>query len=291
MIRETEIQELDLVSRGKVRDIYELQNDLLIITTDRVSAFDHILTSTIPMKGKVLNQLSLFFFEMVEDIIDNHVIHADFSKLPRFLRQYDYLKGRFMVAKKAQPLPVECIVRGYITGSGYREYTESHTIGGMRIDEELVESERFPEPIFTPSTKAEEGHDENISYDEMKTIIPEYSDIVRDTSLAIYKKAAEYALSRGIIIADTKMEFGVYEDNLIIIDELLTPDSSRFWSAESYKKGEKQQSMDKQYIRDYLLSTEWDRNSAPPELPEDVIEKTSQIYLNTYRLLTGNDLS
>lgn len=292
MVRKTDIKELKLLSRGKVRDIYEMGNDLLIVTTDRVSAFDYILNQTVPDKGKVLNSISLFFFDKAKDIIENHVIESDFDELPEELKKYDYLKDRFLISKKAKPLPVECIVRGYITGSGWKEYSKSHTIGGMHIDQEMVESEKFNEPLFTPSTKADEGHDENISFDRMKEIIgDELAEKVRDITVGIYKRMADFAYEKGIIIADTKMEFGMIGDKLIIIDELLTPDSSRFWYKDKYEKGKPQESMDKQFIRNYLLSTDWDRNSPPPDLPEDIVNKTADIYKHTYRLITGNEIS
>lgn len=292
MVRKTDIKELKLLSRGKVRDIYEMGNDLLIVTTDRVSAFDYILNQTVPDKGKVLNSISLFFFDKAKDIIENHVIESDFDKLPEELKKYDYLKDRFLISKKAKPLPVECIVRGYITGSGWKEYSKSHTIGGMHIDQEMVESEKFNEPLFTPSTKADEGHDENISFDRMKEIIgDDLAEKVRDITVGIYKRMADFAYEKGIIIADTKMEFGMIGDKLIIIDELLTPDSSRFWYKDKYEKGKPQESLDKQFIRNYLLSTDWDRNSPPPDLPEDIVNKTADIYKHTYRLITGNEIS
>ncbi len=293
MIKETNIKELNLLSRGKVRDIYELEDNLLIITTDRVSAFDYILNQTIPYKGIVLNKISLFFFEMTKHIIDNHIIHGDFEKLPEELKKYDYLKDRFIIAKKAKPLPVECIVRGYITGSGWKEYSKNHTIGGMYIEQEMVESEKFIEPIFTPSTKAEQGlHDENISFEKMKEIVGnDLAEQLKEKTISIYKYIADFAYKKGIIIADTKMEFGILDNELILIDELLTPDSSRFWKKDTYEKGKKQESLDKQFIRNYLLSTDWDRNSPPPDLPEEIVNKTSEIYKNTYKLLTGNEIS
>ncbi len=292
MVRKTDIKELKLLSRGKVRDIYEMGNELLIVTTDRVSAFDYILNQTIPDKGKVLNSIALFFFGKTEDVVENHVIESDFDKLPEELKKYDYLKNRFLIAKKAKPLPVECIVRGYITGSGWKEYKKSHSIGGMHIEQEMVESEKFTEPLFTPSTKADEGHDENISFDRMKDIIgSELAVKVRDITVDIYKRMSEFAYEKGIIIADTKMEFGMIDDRLIIIDELLTPDSSRFWYKDKYEKGKVQESLDKQFIRNYLLSTDWDRNSPPPDLPEDIVKGTSDIYKHIYKLITGNEIS
>lgn len=292
MIRNTDIGELKLLSRGKVRDIYEFEDKLLIVTTDRISAFDYVLNQTVPDKGIVLNQISLFFFKMTGHIIDNHIIHADFTQLPDYLQKYSYLKGRFSVVKKAKPLPVECIIRGYITGSGWKEYSKSRTIGSMPIEQDMVESEQFNEPLFTPSTKADKGHDENISFEKMKAITGEkIGEQLKTATERIFKECSQYALKKNIIIADTKMEFGLYNDELIIIDELLTPDSSRFWDRDTYEKGHAQNSYDKQFIRNYLLSTGWDRNSSPPDIPRDIIEKTSQIYRNIFRKLTGNELS
>ncbi len=292
MLRKSEIKELKLLSRGKVRDIYDFENNLLIITTDRVSAFDHILNQTIPYKGIVLNQISLFFFQMTKDIINNHIIHGDFELLPDFLKKYDYLKGRFIIAKKAKPLPIECIIRGYITGSGWKEYCENHSIGGLFINEELIESEKFSKPLFTPSTKAERGHDENISFDDMKKIVnPELAALLKEKTEQIFNKCSNFALKKNIIIADTKMEFGLFDNKLIIIDELLTPDSSRFWNKNKYEKGRKQESYDKQYIRNYLLESNWDLNSSPPDIPDNIIQETSLIYRNIFKELTGNEIS
>lgn len=292
MIKNTDIRELKLISRGKVRDIYEYEDKLLLVTTDRISAFDYILNQTVPGKGIVLNQISQFFFKMTEDIVENHIIHADFALLPDYLQKYEYLKGRFAVVKKAKPLPVECIIRGYITGSGWKEYKKSRTIGSMHIAQDMVESEQFEKPLFTPSTKADQGHDENISYEQMKEIVSaDIGEKVKSLTESIFKKCSDYALSKNIIIADTKMEFGIINDEIIIIDELLTPDSSRFWNRDNYEKGHSQESYDKQFIRDYLSSTGWDRNSAPPDIPDDIIEKTSDIYKNIYRKLTDNELS
>ncbi|MCK4524377.1 phosphoribosylaminoimidazolesuccinocarboxamide synthase [candidate division WOR-3 bacterium] len=286
------MKELKLLSRGKVRDIYDFENNLLIITTDRVSAFDHILNQTVPYKGIILNQISLFFFQMTKDIIDNHIIHGDFELLPDFLKKYEYLKGRFIIAKKAKPLPIECIIRGYITGSGWKEYSKEHSIGGMFINEELIESEKFDKPLFTPSTKAEHGHDENISFDDMKKIVdPELANLLKEKTEQIFTKCSDFALKKNIIIADTKMEFGLLDNKLIIIDELLTPDSSRFWNKNKYEKGRKQESYDKQFIRNYLLESKWDLESSPPDIPDSIIQETSIIYKNIFKELTGNEIS
>lgn len=292
MIRTTEIKELRLLSRGKVRDIYELDENLLIVTTDRVSAFDFILNQTIPYKGIVLNKLSVHNFMKTRNIIENHLIYSDFDLLPPELRKYDFLRDRFMVVKKTKPLPVECIVRGYITGSAWSEYVKSQTIGGMYVEPGLMESERFHEPVFTPSTKAEKGHDENISVDAMKNIIGrERAEEVMSVSLKLYSFVSETLHSSGILLADTKMEFGILDGRLIFIDEAFTPDSSRFWFLDKYKKGEKQESLDKQFIRNYLLSTDWDRKSPPPDLPEEIVNKTSEIYKEIYRIVTNESLS
>ncbi|MGE3063165.1 MAG: phosphoribosylaminoimidazolesuccinocarboxamide synthase [bacterium] len=292
MIRKTEIKELMLLSRGKVRDIYELEENLLIVTTDRVSAFDFVLNQTIPNKGIVLNKLSIHNFEKTKSIVENHLLYSDFDMLPADLRKYEYLKDRFMVVKRTKPLPVECIVRGYITGSAWAEYLKTQTIGGMYVEPGLLESEKFAEPIFTPSTKAEQGHDENISIDEMKRLIGyERTEDVKHVSLKLYMAVAEMLYKCGIILADTKMEFGIKDQNLIFIDEAFTPDSSRFWFLNKYRKGEKQESLDKQFIRNYLLSTDWDRKSPPPDLPDEIVFKTAEIYKEIYKIVTNESLS
>ncbi|MDD3803296.1 MAG: phosphoribosylaminoimidazolesuccinocarboxamide synthase [bacterium] len=292
MIKTTEIKELKLLSRGKVRDIYELENDLLIVTTDRVSAFDFVLNQTIPYKGIVLNKLSVFNFNRTKNIAQNHLIYSDFDLLPKELKKYGYLKDRFMVVKKTKVLPIECIVRGYITGSAWSEYVKTQTIGGMYVEPGLVESEKFPEPIFTPSTKAEKGHDENISVEAMKNIIGrERADEVIKISLKLYETVSQMLFASGVILADTKMEFGVLDGEIVFIDEAFTPDSSRFWFSERYRKGERQESLDKQFIRNFLLSTDWDRKSPPPDLPEDIVKKTSEIYREIYSIVTNESLS
>lgn len=293
MIRETNINELKLISRGKVRDIYALEDKLLIVTTDRVSAFDYVLNQTIPYKGIVLNKLALFFFEKTKHIIENHIEYSDFDMLPDNLKKYDYLRDRFVVVKRANPLPVECIVRGYITGSAWSEYVKTQTIGGMYIEPGLIESEKFQSDIFTPSTKAEIGHhDENISFERMKDILGEETAVkVKEVSLALFSYASEYLDNRGIIMADTKFEFGEGGNGLILIDEIFTPDSSRFWFKEKYSAGTKQESLDKQYIRNFLLSTSWDRKSNPPDLTEKVVNETSLIYTKIYNLITGDEIS
>jgi len=285
---ETDFPDLNLVNRGKVRDIYDLGDSLLIVTTDRLSAFDVILPTPIPDKGKVLNTLSLFWFERTAGIVPNHVITAEPSQYPEVARKYsEQLAGRSMLVKKAKPLPVECIIRGYISGSGWKEYKKSGTVCSLPLPEGLLESEKLPEPIYTPSTKAEIGeHDENISFEEtVKLLGPELAERVREVALAVYLKGSEYAAERGIIIADTKMEFGLLDGELIIIDELMTPDSSRFWRAETYKAGEVQESLDKQYIRNYLESLDWDKTDPGPELPPEVAKEAARRYAEIVEIL------
>lgn len=292
IILKTEIEELGKPRRGKVRDIYDLGDSLLLIATDRVSAFDVVLPNGIPYKGRVLTGISIFWFEMMKDIIKNHIIATDIRDYPEHLRKYsEILSGRSMLVKKAKPLPVECIVRGYISGSGWKEYKKNGSICGIKLPKGLRESERLKEPLFTPSTKAEEGHDINISFNEMVNILgTETANTLRETSLKIYKRAREYAEKKGIIIADTKMEFGIFAGEVILIDELLTPDSSRFWSKELYQVGQGQDSYDKQIIRDYLISIKWNQSPPAPELPTDIVMKTSQRYREIFKILTGKDV-
>ena len=279
--------------KGKVRDIYSFDDKLLIIATDRISAFDYVLPDPIPNKGVYLTQLSLFWFKKMESIIGNHVITGDIDEYPDTLHQYrEILRDRSMLVRKAEVFPIECIVRGYLSGSGWKSYRETGEICGIKLPSGLKESEQLSEPIFTPSTKAASGHDENISFERMQEIIGrDYAQQLRDLSIEIYEKAREFARKKGIIIADTKFEFGRIEDEIILVDELLTPDSSRFWPADSYRVGEPQPSFDKQYVRDYLLSTGWDRNSSPPRLPEQVIRETEKKYREAYERLTGEKLS
>ena len=292
IVKESRLEQMTMISKGKVRDIYDLDDKLLIVTTDRMSAFDRILHEPIPYKGMVLNNLSLFWFDLMKDIIPNHVAETDIESYPPEAKSSkEILLGRSMVVHKAEPLKVECIVRGYITGSGWKSYREKGEICGLPLPEGLQESQKLEEPLFTPTTKADEGHDENITFDEMKEMIGDsLAEELKEKSLAIYMRAREYAAQRGIIIADTKMEFGLYKGQVIIIDELLTPDSSRFWPARLYEVGRSQESFDKQYLRDWLTGTGWDKDSDPPRLPEDVIMKTRDKYLEAYRLLTGKDL-
>lgn len=291
VIIETNLEGIGPVKRGKVRDVYDLGNSLLIVSTDRISAFDVILPNGIPNKGLVLNQLSRFWFEKTADIIPNHLITTDVNKFPEACRPYsEILEGRSILAKKAKPLPVECIVRGYISGSGWKEYQKTGAASGIPLPKGLLESSKLEQPIFTPSTKAEIGeHDENITFEKMKEMIgTDLAQKVKDISIMIYQRAADIALSKGVIIADTKFEFGIDEGGrLILIDEALTPDSSRFWPLDKYQPGRGQESFDKQFVRDYLLSISWETLPDVPELPEEVIKKTSEIYMKAYNLFAS----
>ena len=276
-------------SRGKVRDIYDAGENLLMVATDRISAFDFILPDEIPFKGEVLNRISAFWFDKFADIVPNHLVSIDPADFPEEFAEYrDYLAGRAMLVKKAQTIPIECIVRGYLTGSGKKTYDENGTVCGIQLPEGLTEASKLPEPLFTPSTKAEIGdHDENISFERCAQIVGEdVATQLRDASLAIYKAAAEYAATRGIIIADTKFEFGFIDGKLAIIDECLTPDSSRFWPAEGYSEGHVQPSFDKQYVRDWLRAN-WDMTGEPPHLPSEVVEGASKRYQEAYEIITG----
>jgi phosphoribosylaminoimidazole-succinocarboxamide synthase len=278
---QTDLKGLKLVNRGKVRDIYDLGENLLIVATDRISAFDVIMPNPIPGKGEILTRLSEFWFRQLADIVGNHLVTTDVEKFPEACRPHrDVLKGRSMLVRKAKPLPVECIVRGYITGSAWKDYTNGKPVSGIRLPAGLKESARLPEPIFTPSTKAPEGeHDLPISTEEMARLVgKELTERIIALSLAIYKRADAIGTSAGIIIADTKMEFGLAGDELILIDEVLTPDSSRFWPKDDYAEGRGQKSYDKQFLRDYLLSLRWDQKPPAPQLPPDIIEKTHQKY-------------
>lgn len=280
-------------SRGKVRDIYDAGENLLMVATDRISAFDFILPDEIPFKGEVLNRISAFWFDKFADIVPNHLVSIDPADFPEEFAEYrDYLAGRAMLVKKAQTIPIECIVRGYLTGSGKKTYDENGTVCGIQLPEGLTEASKLPEPLFTPSTKAEIGdHDENISFERCCEIVGE--DIaaqIRDLSLKIYKAAAEYAATRGIIIADTKFEFGVIDGKVTLIDECLTPDSSRFWPAEGYQEGSVQPSYDKQYVRDWLRAN-WDMQGDAPHLPADVLEGTSKRYQEAFQIITGTEFT
>lgn len=289
VVLKTNLEGVKFLRSGKVRDIYEIEDYLLIIATDRVSAFDVVLPNGIPGKGRVLTQISLFWFNQVKDLVENHIVTANVDEFPEPLRKYrEILEGRSMLVKKAKPLPVECIVRGYITGSGWKDYQKTGNVCGIKLPEGLLESQKLPEPIYTPSTKAEEGHDINISFEETIEILgEETANRVKELTLSIYKRASEIAEKKGIIIADTKMEFGFFDGKLILIDELLTPDSSRFWSMKDYAPGKPQDSYDKQIVRDYLLSIKWDKKPPAPTLPEDIVKKTAERYEEIFRILTS----
>jgi phosphoribosylaminoimidazole-succinocarboxamide synthase len=292
VISQTEIPGLTLHARGKVRDIYELGDRLLFVASDRISAFDYVLASGIPDKGRVLTQLSLFWFDLLQDIVPNHVITADFDDYPAELQPHErQLRGRSMIVRKAQMVPVECVVRGYLSGSGWKDYQKTGAVCGIALPAGLRESDRLPQPIFTPAMKATSGHDENIPYAEMVKIVgAELSDRLRDISLQLYARASAHALERGIIIADTKFEFGTIPDGLLLGDEVFTPDSSRFWPAETYSPGKAQLSFDKQFVRDYLESIKWNKQPPAPSLPDEVAQKTSQKYKQAFRQLTGGEL-
>jgi phosphoribosylaminoimidazole-succinocarboxamide synthase len=275
--------------KGKVRDVYEVDDSLLLIVTDRISAFDYVLHEPIPYKGVCLTQISKFWFDFFRESIPSHMISSDVSKFPDDLVEHnDVLSGRSMLVKKAEVFPVECIVRGYISGSAWKSYQKDGTVCGIKLQEGMKESDKFDEPLFTPSTKAESGHDINISFEEMKKLIGEEdAEKIKELSLDIYNRGSEYARKKGIIIADTKFEFGKLNDEIILVDEVLTPDSSRFWPADLYEPGKSQPSFDKQYVRDYLSGTGWDKNSDPPHLPENVIEETKSKYIEAYEKITG----
>ena len=293
VITETNMPNVPLLSRGKVRDIYDLGEHLLLVATDRISAFDVIMPTPIPDKGRILTQLSVFWFKKFEDKVRNHLVSSSVEDYPEVCRQYrDQLEGRSILVRKAKPLPVECIVRGYLVGSGWKEYKASGTVCGIKLREGLVEAQKLDEPIFTPSTKAEKGeHDENISFDEMVELVgKDIAGNVKELSLFIYKEGAREALERGIIIADTKFEFGICDDELLLIDEVLTPDSSRFWPADEYTPGKTPRSFDKQYLRDYLVEMGWSPDQPPPELPEEVVKNTRSKYMEAFTRLTGRNL-
>lgn len=289
----TEFQDLQLHASGKVRDVYRLDSDrLLFVATDRISAFDYILATGIPHKGKVLNQISLFWFDFLKEVVPNHLITADIRQYPAELHQYaEQLRGRSMVVMSADMVPVECVVRGYISGSAWKEYKATGKVCGIELTRGLRESDQLPEPIFTPSTKATTGHDENIPFSEMVRLVgAELAEELRDLTLKVYKKAADYARTRGIIIADTKFEFGRTVRGITLADEVLTPDSSRFWPADKYQPGRAQDSYDKQYVRDYLEEIRWNKQPPAPALPAEVARKTSDKYLEAYQQLTGRAL-
>ncbi len=292
VLLETKIPYLKLHNRGKVREICELDDKLLLIATDRISAFDVILPNGIPNKGKVLTVMSEFWFKLTKELTENHLITTAIDEIDQITEEdKDLLRGRSMLVKKVEVIPVECVVRGYLAGSGWKEYKESKTVCKIKLPDNLKESDKLPEPIFTPSTKATSGHDENISFEEVINITGrELAEELKQKSIEIYKKASKYALTKGIIISDTKFEWGKYDDKIILIDEVLTPDSSRFWPLESYSPGKSQPSFDKQFVRDYLEKSGWDKQSAPPTLPENIIQITSKKYLEAYEKLTGQKI-
>lgn len=291
-LRETNLTDIGTPKRGKVRDVYDLGDKLLIVASDRLSAFDVVLPTGIPDKGKVLTKLSIFWFRQIEGIVKNHILQVDVEKYPNVLKQYrDDLRDRSMLVKKATVIPIECVVRGYLSGSGWNDYKKTGTICGMKLPEGLVESAKLEHPIFTPTTKAEEGHDMNISFEELVGIVGEnLAKKLRELSIKVYEKGCEIAESKGIIIADTKFEFGVVDDEIIIVDEILTPDSSRFWSKKLYKPGGAQDSYDKQIVRDYLNTLDWDKTYPGPELPEFVADKARARYIEILEILTGQGL-
>lgn len=291
-VLETDFKDLKLLKRGKVRDVYDLDNALLMIATDRISAFDVIMNNPVPGKGIILTQISLFWFEAMKDLVPNHVISSDVNEYPAVCRPYaEKLHGRSMLVRKTEPLPIECVVRGYLSGSGWKSYQENYSVCGIALPKGLKESDKLPEPIFTPSTKAELGlHDINIDFDEAARMVGEdIAGQVKRLSLAIYQKGAEISAKKGIIIADTKFEFGKIGDDIILIDEVLTPDSSRFWPKETYAPGGPQKSFDKQYLRDYLSAIEWNKEPPPPPLPDTVVQNTYQKYKEALTQLTGRD--
>jgi phosphoribosylaminoimidazole-succinocarboxamide synthase len=293
VLLQTDFPDLQLHASGKVRDVYQLDSErLLFVATDRISAFDYVLATGIPHKGRVLTQMSLFWFDFLSDIVPNHLVTADVDRYPQALQKYaDQLRGRSMLVQRAQMFPVECVVRGYISGSAWKEYKASGKVCGIELPAGLRESDAFPEPIFTPSTKATSGHDENISFSKMCELVgSETASHLRELTLRVYKKAADYARQRGIIIADTKFEFGETPRGITLADEVLTPDSSRFWPADKYAPGGSQESYDKQYVRDYLEEIHWNKQPPAPALPSQVAQRTSEKYLDAYLQITGRKL-
>ena len=289
---EIELPGIPKVKSGKVREVFDLGDSFLFVATDRISAFDVIMPNGIPRKGEALTRLSHFWFDRTADLVANHRLAGTGDELPEQLKQHaEELGGRSMIVKKCQPLAIECVVRGYLAGSGWKEYQQSRTVCGIQLPDGLVESSELAEPIFTPATKAEEGHDENISFEQAAEIVgPEIAGKVRDLSIKIYSAAREYARTKGIIIADTKFEFGLLEGELILIDEVLTSDSSRFWPADQYEPGRGQPSFDKQFVRDYLESLDWDKQPPGPELPGEIVEKTRAKYFEAYERITGSSM-
>lgn len=292
VLRTTNLQSVRLFKRGKVRDIYDLGSYLLIVSTDRISCFDVVLPTCIPYKGKVLTGLSVFWFGFTENIVSNHLVSADVEEFPEDLQKYrDLLMGRSMLVRKAEVIPIECVVRGYLAGFGWKEYKKTRSICGIKLPEGLKEADKLPEPIFTPATKEEARHDINVTQEYVeKKFGRDTAERLKKLSIALYKKASEYAESKGIIIADTKFEFGKIAGEIILIDELLTPDSSRFWPKEGYKPGKSQLSFDKQFVRDYLESLDWDKTPPAPDLPEEIVNKTTKKYLHIFKIITGKEL-
>lgn len=292
-VLETSIKELPLIHRGKVRDVYQVtDNELLMVATDRLSAFDCVFPTPIPRKGEILTQLSAFWFKKFDKIVDHHLITADFDQMPAEVRAHEELRGRSMLVKRTKVFPVECVVRGYLEGSGWKDYKAQKTICGHDLPSGLKQCDKLLMPIFTPATKADVGHDDNITQVEfMKIVGHDTAALLKSTSKDLYKRASEYALTRGIIIADTKFEFGQDESsNIMLVDEILTPDSSRFWDATSYEPGHPQPSFDKQFVREYLETLDWDKTPPAPPLPSEIVEATTERYLEAYRLLTGQEL-
>lgn len=289
----TDLGSIPLLGRGKVRDLYAVDDELLIVATDRISAFDHVLATAIPGKGKILTQISLFWFELLADLVPNHMITAKFDEFPAALQAYkDQLAGRSMLVRRAMMYPVECVARGYLAGSGWKEYVASRTVCGIRLPEGLQDGSPLPEPVFTPATKSQDGaHDENIPFETVENLIgAEVAAELRHLTLAIYRRAARHAAEHGLILADTKLEFGATPAGIVLADEVLTPDSSRFWDASSWQPGGPQPSFDKQFVRDYLESIHWNKQAPAPGLPDDVVERTLAKYLEAYRRLTGRAL-
>ena len=292
LINDTDFIDLPLYIKGKVRNVYDFGDKLLIIVTDRISAFDVVFPTLIPNKGKVLNSISEFWFDYTRDVVDNHMITADVDKYPMGLSKFkEELSGRSMLVKKVEMVEAECIVRGYLEGSGLKEYQAAGSICGIKLPAGLKQCEKLPVPIFTPTTKAKEGHDESVTFEVLaETIGQELAEKLRDTSIALYEKASRYAESKGLILADTKFEFGMIDGKLVVADEMFTPDSSRFWAMDEYQPGRPQKSFDKQFVREYLEAVKWDKNPPAPELPEDVVKKTEAKYVEAYERITGRKL-
>ena len=292
LIKDTDFIDLPVFIKGKVRNVYDLGDSLLMVVTDRISAFDVVFDELIPDKGRVLSSISAFWFDFTNDIIDNHVITTDPREYPMGLdKYYDELNGRSMLVKKIKMLPAECIVRGYLEGSALKEYKKSGTVGGIRMPEGMVQGDKLPEPLFTPSTKEESGHDINITYDQLVDLIgQEDAKALRDASLALYTKVSEFALTKGLILADTKFEFGKLDGKLVVGDEMFTPDSSRFWALDDYEPGHAQKSFDKQYLREWLETLDWDKTYPAPKLPDEIISKTAEKYRECYSRITGKEI-